>query len=187
MIPRQYSYNWFAGYKGSGKTTWEPFIPGDFTFVSDQKNWTGNFASGLYHDVLHLPPDFPRRVYINRVRITMDGDRTAGATGEIQVWVDPGGIYFDTALPKGSQTGPADMSRIVTMRHLYFVGAPVDDVTDLAHPVTLDRDANDLLSVEVSPGQEYSWLNVEFDYQLDLPAVSGSSPGFIVRHPPESS
>ena len=79
----QRSYNWFAGYKGTGKTTWEPFIQGSFTFVSDQTNWTAQFPTGMYHEPLPLPPDFPQMAYINRVRITADGDRTLGAAGEI--------------------------------------------------------------------------------------------------------
>ncbi len=168
-ILRQASYNWFAGYSGTGKTTWEPFIPGDFTFVSDQANWTGQFPGGAYHETLHLPLWFPEIAYLNRVRITMDGDRTLGAAGEIYVWVDPAGIYFKTANPKGSQSGPADMSRLIALRHLFYWGAPVDDRTQLEYPVLLDRGVGDLLAVEVTPGQAYSWLNIEFGFLVSDP------------------
>jgi hypothetical protein len=157
-------FNWFAGQKvvGGGMAP----ILANSLFVSDTPRPVA--VPDLFVAPLNFTADMPRQLYIVRVRVTMDSDEHPDVIqpGEIDIFVDQGGRWYQTGSPHGAENGIAVGNQALVYDYVY--GAPYNRTWDLRYPALVDRDATppDLLFVYFLTRQNYSWLNVEFDYLI---------------------
>ena len=158
------TYYWLPRVGGGLSGTYEGVAAGDYAvYITD----TGNLPD--HYKPWPLPSWMPRKVLICGFMAAYAGDPygdVGQATSDVELWVDPGGHYFNSA--HGAEVG-ADMTRMVSLLCAFSSKTWQVWQRDLVVPVPWDRDAGDKLTIEWAMGTMAYWTVVAIDFLVPAP------------------
>lgn len=113
-----------------------------------------------------LPPTFPTSGVIHRVWLGANSSKPMPTGGQLDVemWVDFGGVYFNTAIPLGAQNGNA--------RGLQWLGLKITsenfmtEIFDFSTPIAWDHGAGDKIALEVASSVPLDWVSLNLTYEF---------------------
>lgn len=152
-IPRTFGSNPFTGPYATVPAALSPW-----TWVSDASD-----PLPAHHGHLILPPWLPSKALISSARIAVGCD-VSGSAADLGVWIDPGGVAYNSTNPPGQELG-SDFTRDMSLYEGRFYNQlDIAPYVEFKYPFLFNREAGDklLLSIHSARNVQYVYCELGF-------------------------